>query len=131
MIKNNFFKISFICLLFCVCVLSCKKKKSQIIEEQVENEITTFTFFSADSNISDKFTDMIAKIITEKTGVKLEIYGPEGDPADEIDLMLAQGTYPDFIYAKGDLPKLIEANVIVPLDNFIEKNGANVKNMLT
>lgn len=129
LMKNKFFKISFIFLLLCVCITSCKKKEVEIVEEPKKDDVTTFTFFSADSNVSNKFTDMIAKIITEKTGVKLEIYGPESEPSDEIALMLAKGSYPDFIYAKGDLPKLIEANAVIPLDYFIETDGANVKKL--
>lgn len=127
--KNKFLNFSFICLLILFLFASCKKKENPIVEETKKDEFTTLTFFSADSNVSNKFTDMIAKIITEKTGVKLEIFGPEIEPSDEIALMLAKGTYPDFIYAKGDLPKLIEAKVVIPLDDYIEKQGANVKKL--
>ena len=127
--KNKFLNFSFICLLILFLFASCKKKELTIEEEPKKDEFTTLTFFSADSNVSNKFTDMIAKIITEKTGVKLEIYGPESEPSDEIALMLAKGSYPDFIYAKGDLPKLIEANAVIPLDYFIETDGANVKKL--
>ena len=73
LMKNKFFKVSIVFLLICVCITSCKKKELTIEEEPKKDDVTTFTFFSADSNISNKFTDMIAKIITEKTGVKLEI----------------------------------------------------------
>ena len=43
--------------------------------------------------------------------------------------MLASGDYPDLIYAKGDLTKLINAGAIIQLDDYIEKYGKNMKKL--
>lgn len=88
-----------------------------------EGDVTTLTFFNKDLQKDDKFDNPVAKEITKKTGVKLEISHPVGGDEQAIPLMIASGDYPDIIFGKGDLNKLIDANAVIPLDEMIEKKG--------
>lgn len=94
-----------------------------------QEEETTLTFFSVDLSIDDPFTNPVAQEITERTGIKLELSHPVGGDEQAIPLMIASGDYPDLIYSKGDLNKLIDAGAVIPLDDLIEEKGENLKAM--
>ncbi len=89
----------------------------------------TFTFFTADATEDMPFTDPVAQEITKRTGVTLQVDHPVAGDTQAIPLMMASGDYSDLIYAKGELTKLIDADAIVPLDDLIEKYGANMKDL--
>ncbi|MDR1443703.1 MAG: ABC transporter substrate-binding protein [Treponema sp.] len=89
----------------------------------------TFTLFNADATEDLPFSDPVAKKINELTGVSLEVDRPVGGDTQAVALMIASGQYPDLIYAKGDLTKLIESGAVIPLDDLIEKRGANFKKL--
>jgi putative aldouronate transport system substrate-binding protein len=89
----------------------------------------TFTLFTSDATEDLIFDDPVAKAITEKTGVTLKIDHPVGGDTQAIPLMIASGEYPDLIYAKGDLTKLIDAGAVIPLDDLIAKKGKNLKKL--
>ncbi|UOQ48353.1 ABC transporter substrate-binding protein [Gracilibacillus caseinilyticus] len=91
-------------------------------------EPVTLSFFSADG-VEKSFDDPVAQKITEKTGVKLELDYPVGGNDEAIPLMIASGDYPDLIFAKGDIGKLIEAGGVIKLDELIEEKGDNLKAM--
>jgi len=91
----------------------------------------TFTFFNAafDQGNAD-WSDPVAKEITARTGVSLSINGPAGgDYLHAIGIMIASGELPDIIFAKDDISMLIDAELVIPLDDFIEKRGYNLKKM--
>ncbi|MFC4388795.1 ABC transporter substrate-binding protein [Gracilibacillus marinus] len=107
-----------------------KNSNSSESEEEkpsAENPLT-LTFFSADG-VEKEFDDPVAQEITEKTGIKLELDYPVGGNDEAIPLMIASGDYPDLIYAKGDIGKLIEAGGVIKLDDLIEEKGDNLKAM--
>jgi len=91
-------------------------------------EPVTLTFYSEDG-VEKSFDDPVAKKITEETGVTLELDYPVGGNDETIPLMIASGDYPDMIYAKGDIGKLIEAGGVIKLDDLIEERGDNLKAM--
>lgn len=88
----------------------------------------TLTFFTMDTSEDMPFDDDVAKKITELTGVTLKISHPitAGD-TQATPLMIASGEYPDLIFGKGDTGKLIDAGAIIKLDDYINKNGKNLK----
>ncbi|MDE1549093.1 ABC transporter substrate-binding protein [Jeotgalibaca caeni] len=92
-------------------------------------EVKTLTFFSADLQTDDPFSNPVAQEITKRTGVKLEISHPVGGDEQAIPLMIASGDYPDMIFGKGDLNKLIDAGAVIPLDEMIKEKGDNLKAM--
>jgi putative aldouronate transport system substrate-binding protein len=88
------------------------------------------TFF--DKNTGDAFTNEVAKEITKRTGVTIEIQQPTGNPAEKLNLMLASSDLPDVVLMdrSGDIvSKYIAAGAIIPLDDLIAKFGPNVKKM--
>lgn len=94
-----------------------------------EDGVTTLTFFNADGSQDDPFDNPIAEKITEETGVELEITQPVGGDEQAVPLMIASGDYPDMIFAKGDIGKMIDADALLPLDDLIEERGDNIKSL--
>ncbi|KAB8130991.1 extracellular solute-binding protein [Gracilibacillus oryzae] len=97
-------------------------------EEPSAEDPLTLTFFSADGT-EKEFNDPVAQKITEETGIKLELDYPVGGNDEAIPLMIASGDYPDLIFAKGDIGKLIEAGGVIKLNDLIEEKGDNLKAM--
>jgi len=91
----------------------------------------TFTFFNADLNQGEAtWIDPVAAEITKRTGVSLKLDGPVGgDYLQAVGIMIASDQLPDLIFAKGDIAMLIDAELVIPLDEFIEKRGNNLKKM--
>ncbi len=104
-------------------------KEAENEEEGSSDEPITLTFFNADGGEEKTFDDPVAKRITEETGIKLEMDYPVGGNDEAIPLMIASGEYPDLIFAKGDIGKLIEAGGVIKLDDLIEEKGENLKAM--
>lgn len=88
----------------------------------------TLTFFNIDG-VSDPWTDPVALKITETTGVSLKTEYPARGSGDAIDLMLADGDYPDLIYAKEKSNRLIEAGALIDLAPLIDEYGPNIKKL--
>ncbi|PQP91386.1 extracellular solute-binding protein, partial [Paenibacillus sp. AR247] len=89
----------------------------------------TFSFFGADASPNwNKMQDEVGKEITKKTGVTINAeYAVSGAGTDKISLMAASGDYPDFIFAKGDVDKLVEAGAMIDLTDLIDKYAPNLK----
>lgn len=124
--KKSFWSKS---LLMCGSVLLAASALISPTFVGAQEEETTLTFFSVDLSIDDPFTNPVAQEITKRTGVKLELSHPVGGDEQAIPLMIASGDYPDLIYSKGDLNKLIDAGAVIPLDDLIEEKGENLKAM--
>ncbi len=94
-------------------------------------EVIELTFFHADGNQEDPWTDPVAQAITEKTGVKLKTTYPIGgnDQSEVVALMIAEQKYPDLIFAKGSANNLIEADALIDMSELIEQYGPNIKKL--
>lgn len=94
-------------------------------------EAIELTFFNADGNQDDPWTDPVALAITEKTGVKLKTTYPIGgnDESESVALMIAEQKYPDIIFAKGSAGSLIEAGALIDMTDLIEEYGPNIKKL--
>ncbi|WP_435921342.1 ABC transporter substrate-binding protein [Paenibacillus sp. DYY-L-2] len=93
----------------------------------------TFSFFGADASPNwNKMQDDVGKQITAKTGVTLEAEYDVGSGGGQskIALMAASGDYPDLIYAKGELGKLVDAGAIIDLTDLIDKHAPNIKKVM-
>lgn len=110
------------------CSNSDKTEKDSPGEGTADDPVT-LSLFIADLSEDKTFDDPVAKKITEKTGVILELEHPVGGDEQAIPLMIASGDYPDMIFAKGDIGKLIEAGGVIKLDDLIEEKGDNLKAM--
>lgn len=93
-----------------------------------EGDTVTFTLYNADGQ-EDPWTDPVAEAITEATGVKLETSYPVSSDDESVALMIAENSYPDLIFAKGDAGSLIEAGALIDLTDLIDEYGPNIKKM--
>ena len=93
-------------------------------------EVITLTFF--DKNTGDAFDNPVAQAITEKTGIKIEVQQPTGNPEEKLNLMLASGDLPDIVLMdrRSDIVnKYIAAGALVPLNDLIDQYGADIQEM--
>ena len=94
-------------------------------------EVIELTFFNADANQDDPWTDPVAEAITAATGVKLKTSRPVGgnDESESVALMIAEQNYPDIIFAKGSAGNLIDAGAMMDMTDLIEEYGPNIKKL--
>lgn len=109
------------------CGNSSTQKTAAAKSGEMDKSPVTLTFFVKDVTEDMPFDDEVAKKITELTGVTLKITHPVAGDEQAIPLMIASGDYPDLIFAKGDTGKLVDAGAIIKLDDYIEKQGNNLK----
>lgn len=95
---------------------------------ETSGEVVEFTFYNQDGK-EDPWTDPVALAITEKTGVKLKTDYPVSATDTKVALMIADQSYPDMIFAKGDISQLIEAGAIIDMTDLIEEHGPNIKKL--
>lgn len=98
-------------------------------DEAGADGVVELTFYNADGQEDDPWTDPVAEALTEKTGVKLLTDHPVGEDKQRISLMIAEQKYPDIIYAKGDAGSLIDAGVLIDMTDLIEEYGPNIKKL--
>ena len=114
-------------------IVGCSNKSSTAPLPATKTDISpiTFTAFSSNSSVKVKWgEDPVSKEITKKTGVTLDInYSSGGDGNAKINVMSASGSLPDIIFSidNSAVSKLITAKQLVPLDNYIDKDGTNIK----
>lgn len=90
----------------------------------------TLTWF--DKNTGDAFDNPVAKAITEKTGVKVEVQQPTGNPIEKLNLMLASNDLPDVVMLdRGSdiMNKYIASGAVIPLNDLIDQYGPHIKEM--
>lgn len=94
-------------------------------------EVIELTFFNADGNQDDPWTDPVAEALTAATGVKLKTTYPIGgnDESEQVALMIAEQKFPDIIFAKGSAGGLIEAEALIDMTDLIEEYGPNIKKL--
>ncbi|MDE7333924.1 MAG: extracellular solute-binding protein [Lachnospiraceae bacterium] len=90
--------------------------------------VIELTFYNADGE-EDPWTDPVAQVLTEKTGVKLKTEYPVSSDDQKVALMIAEQNYPDMIYAKGDAGSLIDAGALIDMTDLIEEYGPNIKKL--
>ena len=92
---------------------------------------TELRFLSLTKNSgSNTFDDPVAKAIEEKTGVKIQVENPTGDPLEKLNLMLTGQNYPDIVLMdRGNdiVNRYIEAGALLPLNDLIDEYGPDVK----
>lgn len=91
-------------------------------------DVVELTFYNADGQ-EDPWTDPVAEKLTEATGVKLKTDYPVSSDDQKVALMIAEQSYPDMIYAKGDAGSLIEAGALIDMTDLIEEYGPNIKKL--
>lgn len=69
----------------------------------------------------------VGKKFKEKTGVSFKAEYAVGEKGQRLGLIIASGEYPDIIVSSPST--LIAADAIIPLDEYIEKYGPNIKKL--
>lgn len=109
-------------------------ENTEKVNSSEDTSPVTLTFFGADASPSwNKMQDDVGKEITANTGVTLsaEFDVGSGGGQDKISLMAASCEYPDLIYAKGELGKLVDAEAIIDLTDLIDKYAPNIKKIMS
>lgn len=90
---------------------------------------TTFTMFYgfATGNEVAKKDTKTQKYIKDKTGITLDIEYLKGDLKTRVGVLVSSGDYPDYIWGHEAQNKFIEAQACVPMNDYIEKYGDNIK----
>lgn len=105
-------------------------QSSNTASGEVSKDPLKITIF--DKNIGDSFDNPVAKEITKRTGVTVEVQQPTGNPNEKLNLMLASGDLPDvFMLDRGSdiMNKYIATGAIIPLNDLIDEHGPNIKKM--
>lgn len=97
-------------------------------DETTNLEPVTYHFFNAAAPGRDINTNetVIGGILEERTGVNFRMEHLVGDINQRIGTMVAGGMYPDVIVPDGELPTLMEAGALIPLDELLEEHGQNL-----
>ena len=118
-----------------VGLYGCSATDNTVAVDTQQQEITreslepvTFTFYNADG-LEDTWTDPVAQTITEKTGVTLKMDYPADSNDSRIELMVATGEYPDFVFAKGSVSALIRNDALIDMSDLIDEYGPNIKKL--
>lgn len=106
--------------------VSVDTQQQETTQESLEP--VTFTFYSADG-LEDTWTNPVAQMITEKTGVTLKMDYPADSNDNRIELMVATGEYPDFVFAKGSVSTLIRNDALIDMSDLIDEYGPNIKKL--
>ena len=130
--KTKWLAAAFLALVLVVSACSGGKGKEgspspgQTGGESPTEEVTTFTWFSADPIATwNDMNDEVGQEIIKRTGVKLEAEFAMDE--NRIALMVASNEYPDLISPKGDASKLVDAGALIDLRPLIEEHGPNLK----
>ncbi|WP_373561762.1 ABC transporter substrate-binding protein [Paenibacillus sp. LK1] len=107
----------------------CGNSGSKETSESSGTEPVTITFFGADASPTwNKMQDAVGKEITKQTGVTIEAeYDVNNGGDQKIALMAASGEYPDIVFPKGNLSKLVDAGAMLDLTDLIEEHAPNLK----
>jgi putative aldouronate transport system substrate-binding protein len=87
----------------------------------------TFSYFTGPSPNWNNMQDDVGKVITEKTGVKLNAEFDIGNSGQKVGLIATSGNYPDLISPSGDLSKMVDAGAMLDLTDLIDKYAPNIK----
>lgn len=109
----------------------CGSKTEDAAKTQGSEDIITLTLFDKNAG-SNTFDDEIANAIMEKTGVKIQVENPTGDPLEKLNLMLTGQNYPDIVLMdRGNeiVNRYIDAGALIPLNDLIDQHGKNIQEM--
>ncbi len=99
------------------------KETEKQSEEGGETETYTIRFFDKNSGTKEFGVDRVSQELMKRTGVKVEVINPTGDPSEKLSLMLAANDYPDIVLMdRGSdiVNQYIEAGALIPLSDYFD-----------
>ncbi|HEY5562621.1 MAG TPA: hypothetical protein VIK72_12865 [Clostridiaceae bacterium] len=108
----------------------CGSDKTGVKGSASKKGQTNFSlFFNLDTKPVDISNTAVGKIITKITGTTFKTdYLVGTDSKTKSGVMIASGEYPDLISLDaGDVDTFINAGAVIPLEDYIEKYGTNIK----
>lgn len=100
-------------------------------EKTTPKEIKEFTMFNAVPGTEIPDDNRLMTKLAELTGAKAKVSWLTGQTADErIGVMIAVGDYPDFITGATGTAALLEAEALIPIDEYWDAYP-NIKNYLS
>lgn len=122
--KNTIIYVVITIIIFVILVYGYNKNNS----EEGNKKFTAFYAVPGEA-LSD--SNRIKNIIAEKIGVEIEEEWLNNKTAHEkIESIIESGKYPDFIDGGDATQRLMDANALVPLEEYID-NYPNIKNYLS
>ncbi|MBQ9262728.1 MAG: extracellular solute-binding protein [Clostridia bacterium] len=94
-----------------------------IMAPALADDAVTISFFDKNSGVR-AFDDPVAKALEERTGVKIDLISPSGNPGEKLSLMLAGLNYPDIVLMdRGSdiVNQYIEAGALVNLSDYLDQ----------
>lgn len=92
----------------------------------------TLTMYEEDIRqqvVGANFQGVLQQQVTADTGVTLQTNFGVGDVAEQLTLMIADRSYPDFVFSRSNLSKFLEAEAFIDLAPLIEQYGPNIKKL--
>lgn len=133
MFKNRSVRRSSILLLalFLLVTTGCASGtgSTAVKDDPDDTSPITLTFFGGDPNSNwNNMKDAVGQEIIKKTGVTLNAeHAVNGRGEEKFALMVASGEYPDLVYPKGEVGKMVDAGALIDLTDLIDKYGPNIK----
>lgn len=133
MFKNRSVRRSSILLLalFLLVTTGCASGtgSTTVKDDPDDTSPITLTFFGGDPNSNwNNMKDAVGQEIIKKTGVTLNAeHAVNGRGEEKFALMVASGEYPDLVYPKGEVGKMVDAGALIDLTDLIDKYGPNIK----
>ncbi|AEE95666.1 ABC transporter substrate-binding protein [Mahella australiensis] len=124
------------CIVALLLQLGCSNSLDNAAIEQADAyynsdaDYTEFSLFVMDSNQEpiDLSTTAVGRKVSELTGVKLKTeYISGSDERTKASFMVATKDYPDLIAPHNEYATFRAADALVPLDDYIDKYGQNIK----
>ncbi|MBQ9210846.1 MAG: extracellular solute-binding protein [Clostridia bacterium] len=96
---------------------------SMMLPAAFADDAVTISFFDKNSGVRT-FDDPVAKELEARTGVKIDLISPSGNPAEKLSLMLAGQNYPDIVLmdrSSDIVNQYIEAGALVNLSDYLDQ----------
>ena len=116
-----------ITILFVRCLGGCAKKTDSIKNKESKEFSAFFAYYGKEISSNNRVMNAIAT----KVGAKVEMKWLEKKSAEEeIKVMIANNTYPDFIDGYTCTKQLVEAGALIPLEGYLDQYP-NIKAFLS
>lgn len=98
-----------------------------VLADEESSDVVTLTYFNSDGTQEDPWTNPVAQALTDATGVAINMTFPVTTDAESIALMIADDSYPDMVFAKGNANDLYEAGAYIDMEPLIDEYGPHIK----